>query len=478
MILWFEYDCKLMRTVLLLCVWAASLPAAAAEWNQFRGPASSGLADEKADPPVEFGPERNVLWKAALPPGKSSPVFAGQRIFVTAHDGDQLHTIALDRRTGKELWRQTVQRPRKEARHKLNDPAAPTPVTDGRNVYAFFADYGLATYTVSGKPLWQKPMGPFVSLQGVAASPLLIGERLFVVCDQTRDSFIEAVDTRSGKTLWRQERPPAPAGVYASPNVFVRNGQPELIVPGVFDLIAYQPATGEKLWWVNGLPGQPKSSAFAIGDTVYCSAKGGAENNVTVVPYAEAKSGYDKNQDGRLTSDEMPAQLLKALFRHLDATGDGSLDEAEWGRVREFFAAKSMAAAIRPAGHGDLSSQAVLWRHERNIPDVPTALVYRGVMYLVQSGGILTALDAATGALRKQGRVPQALGDYYSSPIAAAGRVYVTSQAGRVTVVKAGAEWDVLATNDLGEECYATPAALGKVLYVRTSTALYAFSAR
>lgn len=468
-----------MPILLLLCSLLAASLCSAAEWNQFRGPASSGLADDKSDPPIEFGPEKNVLWKAALPPGKSSPVFAGQRIFITAHEGDQLHTLALDRRTGKELWRRTVQRPRKEARHKLNDPAAPTPVTDGRNVYAFFADFGLAAYTAAGKPLWQKPMGPFISLQGVAASPVLIEGRLFVVCDQTRDSFIEAVDARSGKTLWRQERPPAPTGVYASPNVFVRGGRPELIVPGVFDLIAYQPSTGEKLWWVNGLPGQPKSSAFAVGDTVYCAAKGGVENNLTVAPYAEAKAGYDKNQDGRLTTDEMPAQLLKALFRHLDSSGDGSLDESEWGRVREFFAARSMAGAIRPAaGNGDLSSQAVMWRYERNIPDVPTPLVYGGVMYLVQSGGILTALDAATGAVRKQGRLAQALGDYYSSPIAAAGRVYAASQAGRLTVLKAGAEWEVLATNDLGEECYATPAALGKVLYVRTGSALYAFGAR
>jgi outer membrane protein assembly factor BamB len=126
----------------------------AGEWNQFRGPASSGVADDKANPPVEFAPDNNVLWKTALPMGKSSPVFAGNRLFLTAHAGDELLTIALDRRNGKELWRASIARPRKEPRHKLNDPASPTPVTDGRNVFVFFADYGLAAYSASnGKEL-------------------------------------------------------------------------------------------------------------------------------------------------------------------------------------------------------------------------------------------------------------------------------------------------------------------------------------
>ncbi len=470
MILCFGYDCKVVRFILLLSI---------SDWNQFRGPDATGLAAERADPPIEFGPQSNVLWKTALPPGKSSPVFAGDRIFLTAHQGEELLTICLNRRTGKELWRRAIPRPRKEARHKLNDPAAPTPVTDGRNVYSFFADYGLVAYSAAGRELWRKPMGPFVSLQGVSASPALIGKRLFVVCDQTRDSFIEAIDAPTGRTLWRQDRPPAPTGVYSSPSRFVRNGEEQLLVQGVFDLIAYQPATGEKLWWVNGLPGQPKSSAFAVDGVIYMAAKGGVENNLTIVPYAQARSEYDKDGDGRLTQAEMPVALLKGLFRHLDSSGDGSLDESEWGRVKDFFAAKSTAAAIRPSGHGDLTSNgAVQWRYERNIPDVPTPLVYRGVMYLVQSGGMMTTLDAATGAVKKQGRLANALGDYYASPIAAAGRVYAVSQAGRISVLKTDGEWDVVATNDLGEECYATPAPLGKTLYVRTASSLYAFQRR
>lgn len=117
MILCFRYDCKVVRFILLLSI---------LDWNQFRGPDATGLAAERADPPIEFGPQSNVLWKTALPPGKSSPVFAGDRIFLTAHQGEELLTICLNRRTGQELWRRAILRPRKEARHKLNDPAAPT----------------------------------------------------------------------------------------------------------------------------------------------------------------------------------------------------------------------------------------------------------------------------------------------------------------------------------------------------------------
>ncbi|MEO7654010.1 MAG: PQQ-binding-like beta-propeller repeat protein [Bryobacteraceae bacterium] len=459
---------------MLLCSSCLLAAERDASWSQFRGPDSSGIV-ESANLPLEFGPEKNVIWKTAVPLGKSSPVFAGDRIFLTGHEGEKLLTLCFDRRSGKELWRQSVTRERTERRNKLNDPAAPTPVTDGRHVVSFFADFGLVTYTVGGKELWRKPMGPFVSLQGVSASPLVIGGRLFIVCDQTRDSFIEALDTATGKLLWRKARQPAPAGGYSTPNRFVRKGEVQLVVPGPFGIVAYQPSTGETLWSIHGLPGQPKSSAVVVGDMIYFAEKGGGENNITVLPYEAARTAHDKDGDGKLTAEEMPVAILKNLFKHLDTDGDGSLDPKEWAAVKDFFDAKSMAVAIRPEGSGDLPASAVKWRFERNIPDVPTPLVYRGIVYLVQSGGIVSALDAATGVLRKQGRLTQALGDYYASPVGADGKVYMVSQAGMVSTLTAEGEWEVLATSDMGEDCFATPALVEGRMYLRTATALYAF---
>ncbi|MEO7654011.1 MAG: PQQ-binding-like beta-propeller repeat protein [Bryobacteraceae bacterium] len=439
-------------------------------WSQFRGPDSSGIV-ESANLPLEFGPEKNVVWKTAVPMGKSSPVFTGDYIFLTGHEAEKLITLCFDRRSGKELWRQAITRERSEYRHKLNDAAAPTPVTDGRHVYVFFADFGLVTYTVGGKEVWRRPMGPFVSLQGVSASPLVIGSRLFMVCDQTRGSFIEALDTVTGKLLWRKDRQPAAAGGYSTPNRFVRNGEVQVVVAGQFGMSAYQPATGETLWAIHGLPGQPKATPVVAGDSVYYSAKGGAESNIKLLAHSE----YDKNGDGRITIEEAPSLLSKGMFKHLDTDSDGGLDEKEWGPLRQSLDSKSMAVAIRPGGGGDGPPAEVKWRFERNIPDVPTPLVYRGIVYLVQNGGIVSALDAATGALRKQGRLTQALGDYYASPVAADGKVYMVSQAGKVSTLKADGEWEVLATSDLGEDCYATPALVEGRIYLRTATSLYAF---
>ena len=129
-------------------------PATAADWNRFRGPGGSGVA-EGAPAPLEFGPQEALVWRTPLPPGKSSPVVAGKSVFLTAHEGEKLLTIALDRRSGQTLWTQALMRSRVDGRHDLNDPAVPTPVTDGESLYVFFADFGLVAYSVSGQELWR-----------------------------------------------------------------------------------------------------------------------------------------------------------------------------------------------------------------------------------------------------------------------------------------------------------------------------------
>ena len=134
----------------------------ASEWPQFRGPNASGVSDE-AQLPVEFGPETNVVWKTAVPPGHSSPSIAGDRIFLTAFENERLFTLALDRGTGRILWRREAPRPRKQERKPENSPASPTPATDGRNVYAFFAEFGLLAYGPDGNELWRMPLGPYAS---------------------------------------------------------------------------------------------------------------------------------------------------------------------------------------------------------------------------------------------------------------------------------------------------------------------------
>src|SRR5207249_377459 len=154
----------------------------AADWPQFRGPNASGVSDE-TNLPVEFGPDRNVVWKTAIPPGNSSPSLAGDKIFLTAVENDKLFTIALDRATGRILWRREAPRPRKQVIERpANGPVSGTPVTDGKNVYVFFADFGLLAYGPDGNEMWRIPLGPFSNPFGHGASPILAGATLLMNC--------------------------------------------------------------------------------------------------------------------------------------------------------------------------------------------------------------------------------------------------------------------------------------------------------
>ncbi|MBI4908924.1 MAG: PQQ-binding-like beta-propeller repeat protein [Acidobacteria bacterium] len=168
-----------------LCFFAVMLVAGTLpgkDWLQFRGHNSSGVAEE-TNLPVEFGPGKNEFWKAPLPPGHSSPIVVGERVFVTAFDGDKLMTICLDRKTGQVQWRREAPRPRKQELHKSNTPASPSPVSDGKNIWVFFTDFGLISYGLDGNERWKTPMGPFNNPFGMGASPVLVENVLLQSCD-------------------------------------------------------------------------------------------------------------------------------------------------------------------------------------------------------------------------------------------------------------------------------------------------------
>ena len=192
-----------MRPLLFLLP-ALLLPAA--DWPQFRGPNGSGLCPACGPLPTEFGPTKNVSWKTDLPEGKSSPVIIGDKIFLTASEGDDLLTLCLNRQTGKVLWRQAIRAPKREAQNSLNHRAAPTVTTGPTAVFSFFADYGLAAYTQDGKPLWQLPLGPFNSQHGLVASPVYADGKLILVADQDTDAYILAVHAATGKIAWKSPR--------------------------------------------------------------------------------------------------------------------------------------------------------------------------------------------------------------------------------------------------------------------------------
>jgi outer membrane protein assembly factor BamB len=457
---------------LFLTMLAAS--GADAQWTQFRGPNGAGVASD-AGYPVELSATRNVVWKVAVPYAPSSPIVAGGRVFLTASQGARLLTLCLDAVTGRELWRREVPRERTHKIYSANDPASPTPVADDSGVVVFFPDFGLVSYSRDGKEEWRFPLGPFRNFYGMAASPIVADGMVVLVCDQATGSFVLALDRSSGRVRWKTERPGRPVG-WATPMVFRPSGHPaQLIVLGSAHLDGYDLSGGQPRWWMRVASQGGLGTPVASADSVLISTLAGTEPWMPEFGWVLEK--YDRDKDGHLLQDEFKVDPdLGEHFGWLDDNGDGVVDRAEWTAAREMGIGEFGAMAIRPGNaQGQLPPSAIRWRFQKNLPFVPAPLLYQDVYYMVRSGGIITSLNADTGQLLKEGRTRDAPGEYYASPVAADGKVFLASGEGKITVLQAAAPWQVLGVYDLGEEIRATPALSGGRMYVRTRDAVYCF---
>lgn len=459
----------------LLLVFTVS--RADAQWSQFRGPNGAGV-DSSVGYPVEFSPTKNVAWKATIPYGQSSPVVVGTRLYGTASEGERLITICLDTRTGRELWRRDVKRERVQGAYKANDPASPTPAADASGVVAFFPEFGLVSYNNDGKVRWSYRLGPFKNFYGMSGSPIIAEGLVVLVCDQVSGSFVIALDRATGRLRWKTDRPGISIG-WSTPMVFrpEATGRADLIVLGSTRLDAYDLASGTSRWWLPLASDGSMGTLLANGDTLMVSTSG---SNAPGMPtFASVLAKYDKDKDGRLSLEEFRNDPgLGEHFGWVDENDDKIILAAEWEKARGYGLGEWGAIAVRPGNaRGQLAASAVRWRMQKNIPYIPAPLLYRDVYYMVKTGGIITSLDPATGSMLKQGRSPGALGEYYASPVAADGKVFLANTEGKITVLKAGAEWEVLAVNDVGDEVGATPALSEGRVYVRTHSAMYCFSA-
>ena len=455
---------------------------AAADWNQFRGPNASGVS-ESTNLPVEFGPKTNVVWRTPLPPGHSSPSVGGDRIYVTAVENDKLFTIALDRASGRILWRREAPRPRKQVIERpANGPVSATPATDGRNAYAFFQDFGLLAYGPDGNELWRMPLGPFNNPFGHGSSPILAGNTLLMNIDQDTKSFLLAIDKATGRVLWRTERPHAQRG-YATPILYrTREGATHVVVAGSYRLSGYDLRTGKEVWWIKRLPWQIKPTPIIADHVVYFITYSGESDpgeQENVPPFAEALAKLDGNKDGKLSKDEIADPRAKARFEeYLDLDDSGFLEEHDWTQFQERRLGENGVRAYRLGGEGDLTETHKLWINSKSLPNVPSPLFYQGVLYTLKEGGIFASIDPKTGQFIKQARLTGALGTYYASPVGADGKIYLESEDGKAVVLKAGAQWEVLRINDFREGITATPAFVDGRIYLRTFDALYCFERR
>jgi outer membrane protein assembly factor BamB len=417
---------------------SAQVPEADRYWPQWRGPHATGVS-RTANPPLRWSETENILWKVTVPGrGSSSPVVWGDQLFVTTAvpvgmTGAAQHAprggltprgvhrfvvMALDRKTGKTLWERPVreQEPH-EAGHNDNSTwASGSPITDGRRVFAYFESFGLYAFDMNGKPLWEKDLGDkrMRNEFGEGSTPVLYRDTIVVVWDHLNgESFVTALDARDGRELWRAPR--KEIDTWATPVVVEANGRPQVIVPAMERVRAYDLETGSVVWESRGVTMNAIPSPVAEDGVVYLMS-GFRGNNAKAIRYADAKGNVD-------------------------------------------------------------GTSALLWSVDRDTPYVPSPVVYDGILYFLKTNsGILTAFDAKSGkphyALQRLEGVP----NVFSSPVGAQGRVYFTGREGTTLVIRNAPTYEVLATNTLDDGFDASPALVDNVMYLRGYRNLYAIA--
>jgi outer membrane protein assembly factor BamB len=465
-------------TMFTSLVFALTTTAAGADpgWPQFRGPGGSGVADGQKPPTdVTVAP----AWKVAVPPGASSPCVVGGRVFLTAFENGKLFTLAYDTANGRELWRAEAPAKAIEPFHKSEgSPAASTPASDGERVVVYFGSCGLFCYDLAGKELWRHEM-PTVKTNydfGTGTSPVIADGRVFLVRDTEKQSDVFAFDIASGRPAWRKPREGYPTS-FSTPTVWHAVGGKVLVVPGFYRLKAYDLATGAERWTVGNLAAAICTTAV-VGDGMLFFAGWSPGNEDAPMPaFDQLLAGADDDKDGALSRAETAKTFLKDFFDSNDINHDGKITRDEWDSLLTALKrGKNAVIAVKPGGSGDVTRTHVAWRRDKGLPYVPSPVLYRGRLYLVKDGGLVSAYEAATGKpVFVQERLGQAGGSYYASPVAADGYLYFTSLNGVLTVIEAGDRVKTVSRVDLGERAPATPAVVGGRLYVRTAGHLMAF---
>ena len=411
-----------LAAFLLIPVSLASNTSGERFWPQWRGPHATGVSTQ-ATPPTEWSETKNVRWKVDLPGrGSASPIVWGDRVYVltavpadpAARASHKFNVVALNRRDGKVAWQHTAREevPHEGVHHEFGTMASPSAITDGEHVIASFESRGIYAYTMDGKPVWQKDLGDkrMRNEFGEGSTPALYRDKLFVVWDHQGESFIVALDKRSGKELWRTKRDEIDS--WATPLVVEHRGRAQVVTGAMRGVRAYDAETGQIVWQTGGLTMNPIPSPVA-GDGLVFLMSGFRGNSLKAVRVADAKG---------------------------DITG----------------------------------TSAIAWTLDRDTPYVPSPLLYDGVLYFLKSNnGLLSALDAKTGKPHYQAQRIEAVPNVFASPVGAAGRIYILGQQGTTAVLKAGPAPEILATNSLDDRFDASPALVDKEIYLRGYKKLY-----
>lgn len=453
------------------------------EWPQFRGPNGSGLAAD-SKPPVTFGPDQNVKWKTPTPPGVSSPVIAGEKLFLTAFVEGKLFTIAYSTVNGRELWRAEAPFKTIESYHKTEgSPAASSVATDGKTVVAYFGSCGIFAYDLSGKELWKYELPPAKTAAdfGTGVSPILVDGLVILQRDEMNEPKLIALEAQTGRPKWETRRQSLTS--YGTPTVWDTEGGKQIVCGGYGRMVSYDVKTGEEKWSVTGMPSASCTTPVVSDGMLYFSgwSPGDAEDSEFKFPkYDDLLGSGDANKDGQISREESDKTFLKGFFDNNDTNKDGQLTREEWdATIKYMSASKNSVFAVKAGGQGDITKTHVVWKKTKGMPYVPSAIVVGGQYFMVKDGGLCTAYDAKTGKEIYVQKRAAANGRYYASPVSANGHIYIVSlDDGAFTVLKAGTDSpEVVADNPkLDEKTSATPAIVGDTIYVRTANHLWAFA--
>ncbi len=466
-----------MRPLALCVAWTL---LSASDWPRFRGPNGTGISSDLGLP-TEIAKNRNVLWSQKTPKGHSSPIIVGNRLWITGHEGDERIVLCFDAAKGTLLWRRAVTKARTEPPNPNNGPTTPTPATDGSSIFVFFPEFGLISYDFEGNERWRVPLGPFGGVQGMAVSPVYVEGNVVLLIDTPEQAYLAAFDSATGKQVWKVERPMGFLGSYATPSLYQpANGPAQIIVAGAVELTGYQAKTGERLWWARGVTTAPAVLPLIAGDSVFTMEPSGGG----APPFKQMLAMYDKDKNGKielteLSGESLDEKIMYRLFKGIDklnGNGDGVVTEEEW--IAAFDPKLPSGGLVRTKlnGKGDVTKTHVGWRHTKGLPYVCAPILYQNVLYVIRDGGIVTTFEPDTGKVLREERLTDAIGEYWAQPVAGDGKIYFVSKEGKVTVVRAGADWEKLSTADLDEQVIATPAIANSRIYIRTDGTLYCFA--
>lgn len=410
-------------------------------WPNWRGPFANGISPD-GNPPLAWSETKNVKWKVAIPgTGYSTPITWGDQIFLStaieivdpkegqnqeeAQQGGRrmrgkqtknvhkFDVISLNRFTGKILWQKTVtEEVPQEGTHQAGSWASNSPVTDGENIYAYFGSRGLFCLDLKGNLKWQRDFGQMEKRNsfGEGSSPVLYEDKIIVLWDQEGQSFIIALDKKTGKDIWKVNRDETTT--WSTPLVVEVNGKPQVITGATTLMRSYDLETGQQIWQSKGL--------FA---------------NVIPMPVAKENMVY-------LMSGHRGSALLAINLS--EAKGDIS------------------------------DSETIVWRYNKDTPYTPSPLLMENNLYFFKSNsGILTCLDANDGTVKYSNQRLDGMGNLYTSPVGAGDRFYIIGGTGISYTVKHGSKFEILAKNQLDDKFHASPVIIGKNIYLRGFKYLY-----